>query len=269
MQWFGFHWKCYLYCSCTPFSLPREELLQRWRRAEGRCVVYWSRGHWQGPSGAPAAAGQLMVTVTVRQQAPLPITAQHVWKNKLRSFIRTVLIAAVFRRWMAFCLWSTGKAASFSCRTTWRSTCSTSKRSWSTPACTTLSMMRTEMSFTRTCRSLVVRPVPTRKLGYRIKPEQRRSPSSFFLLSFFFTAPNGPPWGGDVPRQKSRTFSCRMLVNHVHGQSHGMSEERAGGQRYETMQCFALTQPRAMMEEGDGNYFSQLWMSECFSCIQR
>lgn len=44
-----------------------------------------------------------------------------------------------------------------------------------------------------------------------------------------------------------------MLVNTVHGQSHGLSEERAGGQRYETMQCFALTQPRAMMEEGEGN----------------
>lgn len=40
-----------------------------------------------------------------------------------------------------------------------------------------------------------------------------------------------------------------MLVNTVHG----LSEERAGGQRYETMQCFALTQPRAMMEEGEGN----------------
>ena len=31
-----------------------------------------------------------------------------------------------------------------------------------------------------------------------------------------------------------------------------MTEERPVGQRYETMQCFALTQPRAMMEEGEG-----------------
>ncbi|MEQ2214277.1 hypothetical protein XENOCAPTIV_029605, partial [Xenoophorus captivus] len=45
---------------------------------------------------------------------------------------------------------------------------------------------------------------------------------------------------------------CRMLVNLVHGLGHGLSEERPGGKRYETMQCFALTQPRAMMEEGDG-----------------
>lgn len=70
---------------------------------------------------------------------------------------------------------------------------------------------------------------------------------------FLTAAPNGASWGGEAPRQKSHTFNCRMLVNTVHGQSHGLSEERAGGQRYETMQCFALTQPRAMMEEGEGN----------------
>ncbi|KAM4741673.1 nuclear receptor coactivator 3-like [Anableps anableps] len=76
------------------------------------------------------------------------------------------------------------------------------------------------------------------------------------------SAPNGAPWGGDVPQQKSRTFSCRMLVNLVYGQSHGLSEERPGGQRYETMQCFALTQPRAMMEEGDD-------LQSCMICVAR
>lgn len=74
----------------------------------------------------------------------------------------------------------------------------------------------------------------------------------FNCCVFLFIAPNGASWGGEAPRQKSHTFNCRMLVNFVHGQSHGMSEERPGGQRYETMQCFALTQPRAMMEEGEG-----------------
>lgn len=50
-----------------------------------------------------------------------------------------------------------------------------------------------------------------------------------------------------------------MLVNAVHGQSHGLPDERpAGGQRYETMQCFALTQPRAMMEEGEGKITNRL-----------
>lgn len=33
---------------------------------------------------------------------------------------------------------------------------------------------------------------------------------------------------------------------------HGPVEEGPGGPRYETMQCFALTQPKAMMEEGEG-----------------
>lgn len=70
----------------------------------------------------------------------------------------------------------------------------------------------------------------------------RPHPAALFLLS---TAANGASWGGEAPRQKSHTFNCRMLVNTGH-------EERAGGQRYEAMQCFALTQPRAMMEEGEG-----------------
>lgn len=57
-------------------------------------------------------------------------------------------------------------------------------------------------------------------------------------------------WGGDASRQKSHTFNCRMLMKFGHGGPGG--EEGAGGQRYETMQCFALTQPKAMMEEGEG-----------------
>ncbi|TNM88420.1 hypothetical protein fugu_004674 [Takifugu bimaculatus] len=74
---------------------------------------------------------------------------------------------------------------------------------------------------------------------------------------------NGAPWGGDTPRQKSHTFNCRMLVNTVHGQSHGLSEERPpGGQRYEAMQCFALTQHRAMMEEGED-------LHSCMICVAR
>lgn len=82
------------------------------------------------------------------------------------------------------------------------------------------------------------------------------------LCLFLLVAPNGASWGGEAPRQKSHTFNCRMLVNFVHGQSHGLSEERPGGQRYETMQCFALTQPRAMMEEGDGKIIRAL--NVCF-----
>lgn len=91
---------------------------------------------------------------------------------------------------------------------------------------------------------------------------------------FLTTVSNGASWGGETPRQKSHTFNCRMLVNTVHGQSHGLSEERApGGQRFETMQCFALTQPRAMMEEGEGNERIQaavtvLSSQTCKRCLQ-
>lgn len=65
--------------------------------------------------------------------------------------------------------------------------------------------------------------------------------------SVLFTV-NGVSWGGETARQKSHTFTCRMLVKF----GHGPMEEGPGGPRYETMQCFALTQPKAMIEEGEG-----------------
>ncbi|XP_041748379.1 nuclear receptor coactivator 3 isoform X4 [Coregonus clupeaformis] len=77
-------------------------------------------------------------------------------------------------------------------------------------------------------------------------------------------APNGGSWGGEAPRQKSHTFNCRMLVKYGHGQNHqnhGPSEG-PNRQHYETMQCFALTQPRAMMEEGED-------LQSCMICVAR
>uniref|UniRef100_A0A8C7CS27 Nuclear receptor coactivator 3 n=1 Tax=Oncorhynchus kisutch TaxID=8019 RepID=A0A8C7CS27_ONCKI len=77
-------------------------------------------------------------------------------------------------------------------------------------------------------------------------------------------APNGGSWGGEAPRQKSHTFNCRMLVKYGHGQSHqnhGPSEG-PNRQRYETMQCFALTQPRTIMEEGED-------LQSCMICVAR
>lgn len=61
---------------------------------------------------------------------------------------------------------------------------------------------------------------------------------------------NGVSWTGDTSRQKSHTFNCRMLVKFGHGGPG--ADDGAGRLRYETMQCFALTQPKAMMEEGEG-----------------
>lgn len=45
-----------------------------------------------------------------------------------------------------------------------------------------------------------------------------------------------------------------MLVKFCH--AHGHMEDGPGGPRYETMQCFALTQPKAMIEEGEGMWHS-------------
>ncbi|XP_041860017.1 nuclear receptor coactivator 3-like isoform X2 [Melanotaenia boesemani] len=71
---------------------------------------------------------------------------------------------------------------------------------------------------------------------------------------------NGVSWGSEAGRQKSHTFTCRMLVKFGH--THGPVEEGPGGPRYETMQCFALTQPKAMIEEGED-------LQSCMICVAR
>lgn len=75
-------------------------------------------------------------------------------------------------------------------------------------------------------------------------------------------APNGAPWGGETLRQRSHTFNCRMLMNCP-------SEERPGGHRYETMQCFALTQPRAMMEEGEDFHSCMICVARRITALER
>jgi len=74
--------------------------------------------------------------------------------------------------------------------------------------------------------------------------------TSLRFLHFPFFSVNGASWGSEAARQKSHTFTCRMLVKFGH--AHGPMEEGPGGPHYETMQCFALTQPKAMIEEGEG-----------------
>lgn len=81
-----------------------------------------------------------------------------------------------------------------------------------------------------------MRPERVARSGFTLTPD---------LLS---SSVNGVSWGGETARQKSHTFTCRMLVKF----GHGSMEEGPGGPRYETMQCFALTQPKAMIEEGEG-----------------
>lgn len=97
----------------------------------------------------------------------------------------------------------------------------------------------------------------------RSSARARASPSLnslIVLLSFtwliknnfnLFPKVNGVSWTNENQRQKSHTFNCRMLMK-----THDILEDTNASpetrQRYETMQCFALSQPRAMLEEGEG-----------------
>ncbi|XP_075703039.1 nuclear receptor coactivator 3 isoform X3 [Rhinoderma darwinii] len=83
-----------------------------------------------------------------------------------------------------------------------------------------------------------------------------------FLKNLPKSTVNGVPWSNEVPRQKSHTFNCRMLVktalDHLDDGNGGIDPR----QRYETMQCFALSQPRAIMEEGED-------LQSCMICVAR
>ncbi|NXQ23650.1 NCOA3 protein, partial [Alaudala cheleensis] len=83
-----------------------------------------------------------------------------------------------------------------------------------------------------------------------------------FLKNLPKSSVNGVAWTNETPRQKSHTFNCRMMVK----SSHDLLEDVGGyqdiRQRYETMQCFALSQPKAMMEEGED-------LQSCMICVAR
>ncbi|KAJ6665628.1 hypothetical protein lerEdw1_001998 [Lerista edwardsae] len=72
-----------------------------------------------------------------------------------------------------------------------------------------------------------------------------------FLKNLPKSAVNGVSWTNEAPRQKSHTFNCRMMVK-VHNLLEDVGSNQDSHLRFETMQCFALSQPRAMMEEGEG-----------------
>lgn len=73
---------------------------------------------------------------------------------------------------------------------------------------------------------------------------------------------NGVPWSSESPRRNSHTFNCRMLVN-PHSESQDETHEHEPQQqKYETMQCFAVSEPKSIKEEGDD-------FQSCLICVAR
>ncbi|XP_054617251.1 nuclear receptor coactivator 1 isoform X2 [Dunckerocampus dactyliophorus] len=68
---------------------------------------------------------------------------------------------------------------------------------------------------------------------------------------------NGVPWPQEPGRRNSRTFNCRMLKRPPDEVD---SENQEARQQYEIMQCFTVSQPRAVQEEGDD-------LQSCLICI--
>ncbi|XP_037667855.1 nuclear receptor coactivator 3 isoform X2 [Choloepus didactylus] len=94
---------------------------------------------------------------------------------------------------------------------------------------------------------------------YNILHEEDRKD---FLKNLPKSTVNGVAWTNETQRQKSHTFNCRMLTKTSHDILEDISTSPEMRQRYETMQCFALSQPRAMMEEGED-------LQSCMICVAR
>ncbi|XP_078085453.1 nuclear receptor coactivator 1 isoform X2 [Mustelus asterias] len=70
---------------------------------------------------------------------------------------------------------------------------------------------------------------------------------------------NSATWSKESNRRNSHTFNCRMLVRVM---EEATVESREARQKYEIMQCFTVSQPKSIKEEGDD-------LQSCLICIAR
>ncbi|XP_062920905.1 nuclear receptor coactivator 2 isoform X6 [Mobula hypostoma] len=73
---------------------------------------------------------------------------------------------------------------------------------------------------------------------------------------------NVVPWSSEAPRRNSHTFNCRILVKPPGEAEEEGHDNQEAPQKYETMQCFAVSQPKSIKEEGED-------LQSCLICVAR